>query len=100
MYRDLSAKDKKESTEKQPTRKRDDLEDGEIDDEEEARRQARRENRREPSEDARRDHRRDDHKHRAYENGDRLAFRKDRSLSDRGRPSWHSPNHQHRHSPY
>lgn len=99
MYRDLSEKDKKDAGEKaDKPKKRDDLEDGEIDDEEEARRQARRDARREISEDVRREYRRDDYKHRAYENGDRLSFRKDRGLSDRGRQTWLSPNP--RHSPY
>ncbi|KUI60423.1 Chromodomain helicase hrp3 [Cytospora mali] len=110
MYRTLAekdkGKDKKDGGEKKQSKKRDDLEDGEIDDEEEARRRARREMRRESSEDVRRDYRRDDYRHRAYENGDRLSFRRDRDrplndrgLADRGRPSW-SPDNQHRQSPY
>lgn len=110
MYRTLADKDKgkekRDGAEKKQPKKRDDLEDGEIDDDEEARRRARRELRRESSEDVRRDYRRDDYRHRAYENGDRLSFRRDRdrplsdrSLADRGRPSW-SPDNQHRQSPY
>ncbi|KAG8165372.1 hypothetical protein KVR01_005647 [Diaporthe batatas] len=111
MYRTLTdkdkGKDKKEGGEKKSAKKRDDLEDGEIDDEDEAHRHARREARRDLSEDSRRDYRRDDYRHRAYENGDRLSFRKDRDrplndrgLADRGRPSWSPPNNQHRPSPY
>lgn len=111
MYRTLTdkdkGKDKKEGGDKKSAKKRDDLEDGEIDDEDEAHRQARREARRDLSEDTRRDYRRDDYRHRAYENGDRLSFRKDRdrppndrALADRGRPSWSPPNNQHRPSPY
>lgn len=103
MYRDLQKKDKKTDDEKTQAKKREDLEDGEIDADEETRRPARKDVRREPSEDMRRDYRRDDSRHRAlYENGgDRLSFRKDRDrgLADRGRPSW-SPSAQHRHSPY
>lgn len=104
MYRDLREKDKKVDDDKQQAKKREDLEDGEIDADEETRRPAKKEVRREPSEDIRREYRRDDHRHRSlYENGDRLSFRKDRDrdrgLVDRGRPSW-SPGTQHRHSPY
>lgn len=102
MYRDLREKDKKVDDEKTQAKKREDLEDGEIDADEETRRPAKKELRREPSDDLRRDYRRDDYRHRSlYENGDRLSFRKDRDrgLTDRGRPSW-SPSAQHRHSPY
>ncbi|KAF3764970.1 hypothetical protein M406DRAFT_260476 [Cryphonectria parasitica EP155] len=103
MYRDLREKDKKVDDEKVQAKRREDLEDGEIDVEDERRRRERREARREPSEDTRRDYRRDD-RHRAYENGDRLSFRRDRdrgqSLVDRPRPSWSPNTQQHRHSPY
>lgn len=104
MYRDLREKDKKVDDEKTQAKRREDLEDGEIDADEETRRPAKKELRREPSEDMRREYRRDDYRHRSlYENGDRLSFRKDRDrdrgLADRGRPSW-SPSAQHRHSPY
>lgn len=104
MYRDLREKDKKTDDDKTQAKRRDDLEDGEIDADEETRRPAKKEVRREPSEDMRREYRRDDYRHRSlYENGDRLSFRKDRDrdrgLVDRGRPSW-SPGGQQRHSPY
>lgn len=103
MYRDLREKDKKVDEDKVQAKRREDLEDGEIDVEEDKRRRERREARREPSEDTRRDYRRDE-RHRAYENGDRLSFRRDRdrgpSLVDRPRPSWSPGTQQHRHSPY
>ncbi|KAJ9134013.1 Chromatin remodeling factor 6-1 [Pleurostoma richardsiae] len=100
MYRDLTQKDKKDSDDKVEVKKREDLEDGEIDDEEEARRQARRDSsRREPGDEIRRDYRRDDPRYRMYDNGDRLSFRKDKVLTDRGRTSWlNSPGA--RHNPY
>lgn len=124
MYRDLSEKQHKkkaddDKVDKVQPKKRDDLEDGEIDVDEDRRRREREKMRREPSEDIRRDYRRDDRHRALYENGDRLSFRRDRDrdrdrdrerdrergLVDRGRPSW-SPNNgssslpSHRHSPY
>lgn len=102
MYRDLRERDKKGDDDKLQPKKRDDLEDGEIDVEEERRRRDKKEARREPSEDMRRDYRRDDRHRALYENGDRLSFRRDRDrgLVDRGRPSWSPNTAQHRHSPY
>lgn len=113
MYRDLRekdiSKDKKVDEERPHARKREDLEDGEIDVEEDRRRRDRKDIRREPSEDMRRAEYRRDDRHRAlYENGDRLSFRRDRDrdrdrdrgLVDRGRPSWSPNTTQHRHSPY
>lgn len=107
MYRELRekdiSKDKKADDEKPHGKKRDDLEDGEIDVDEDRRRRDRKDMRREPSEDMRRgDYRRDDRHRLLYENGDRLSFRRDRDrgLVDRGRPSWSPSTTQHRHSPY
>lgn len=115
MYRELRDKDRKDKNpghEKSQARKREDLEDGEIDADEDKRRRERKEVRREPSEDIRRGEYRRDDRHRAlYENGDRLSFRRDRDrdlpsrdrdrgLVDRGRPSWSPSTAQHRHSPY
>lgn len=102
MYRDLRERDKKGDDDKLQPKKREDLEDGEIDVDEDRRRRDKKEVRREPSEEMRRDYRRDDRHRALYENGDRLSFRRDRDrgLVDRGRPSWSPSTAQHRHSPY